>query len=91
MKERRDDLPIDTSKVLILLDQIEDHLSDLDGLNVRDMVSNNKQLNQRMAAVSRQLLMAAHLCDTAKLEVMNQYHRFKGEEPPMIVPHTDRR
>jgi hypothetical protein len=83
---RRNDVGISTDQVMTLLDQVEDKLKGLNGLTEKNVSTNDKDKASRKAEISRRLLFAAHLAKTAELEIMNQYHIFKGEDPPKITP-----
>lgn len=43
------------------------------------MEPNSKKRASENADISRSLLFAAHLADNARIEILNQYHQFKGE------------
>lgn len=75
---------LDMSRVIKLLDRVDDDIDWLDGINLRDLLVKDQQLSARKAEVSRRLLWTAQLLDNARLEVLNQYHEFRGEEN---VPH----
>jgi hypothetical protein len=77
---------IDMSALISLLDQVDEEVNHLDGLNMRDLLQHDQQLRARKAEVSRRLLLLSHLLDNARLEAMNQYHAWRGEDHvPRVV------
>lgn len=74
---------LDMHELLALLDELRDRVLELDGSRVNIEVR-SKQVNAEKADINRKLLYLAHLADVVKVEVMNHYHRFKGEDPPFI-------
>lgn len=74
---------IDMSTVFRLLDDVRGIAEEMDGAKV-DIQINNKSVMASKSRINKQLLYAAHLTDLARLEIMNQYHSFKGEDPPTI-------
>jgi hypothetical protein len=88
MKQRRNDIPLNTARAVTLLDEAAEWMEDLDGITERNVLNNNnKAASARKAEISRRLLYAAHLADAARLEIMNQYFTFKGEETPTVIPN----
>ena len=71
---------------LTLLDDARAMIEALDGAPMNIDGDNNKERMRRNSQRSRDLLFAAHLADLARADILNQYHRFKGENPPAIVP-----
>lgn len=71
---------IDMSALVTLLEQVDEEVDYLDGLNMRDLLEHDKDLRARKAEVSRRLLLLSHLLDTARVETMNQYHAWRGED-----------
>jgi hypothetical protein len=71
---------------LILLDDARAMLEDLDGAPLNVDGDNNKDRMRANSKRSKDLLFAAHLADLVRADIMNQYHRFKGENPPRIIP-----
>ena len=69
---------------LELLDEVTDYVQKLDGTTVDSDNIRSKDLNKTKADISRQLLYAAHLMDLARAAVLNEYYKFKGENPPEI-------
>jgi hypothetical protein len=43
-----------------------------------------RSARESSAQVNKDVLYAAHLLDAARLEVLNQYHQFRGQEPPTV-------
>jgi hypothetical protein len=74
---------LDMHELLALLDEVREKVVDLDGVRVNIEVR-SRQVNAEKADINRKLLYLAHLFDVGKVEVMNHYHRFKGENPPYI-------
>lgn len=74
---------LDMRELLALLDELRQEVLNLDGSRVNIEVR-SKAVNAEKAEINRKLLYLAHLFDVAKIEVMNHYHRFKGENPPFI-------
>lgn len=75
---------IDTSEALKILEDahaLAEDLNDLDEVNVN---TKDRARAERRAKVSSDLLYLAHLCDAARIEVMNQYHGFRGKTPPAV-------
>lgn len=52
----------------------------------RNEESNNKEKMRANANTSRDLLFAAHLAEVLKVEILNEYHAFKGQDAPRITP-----
>lgn len=77
---------LNMKNAITLLDDARAMLFELDGAPLNVDGDNNKNRMRKNAERSRDLLFAAHLCDLARAEVTNQYHLFKGENPPSIVP-----
>lgn len=76
---------LDLSTTLKLMDEARELVAELDGQPLNVDADNNKDRMRRNAERSRDLLYAAHVVDLARADVLNQYHRFKGAEPPQIV------
>lgn len=74
---------LDMHDLLALLDELRERVVELDGSRVNIEVR-SRQVNAEKAEINRKLLYVAHLFDAAKVEVMSQYHRFKGEDPPFL-------
>lgn len=71
---------IDMTNLISLLDQVDESVNHLDGLEMRDLLKHDKDLSKRKAEVSRRLLLLSHLLDNARIETLNQYHAFRGED-----------
>lgn len=74
---------LDMTVLLEVLDELRGEIESLNGSRVNIEVR-SKQVNAEKAEINRKLLYVAHLFDAAKVEVMSQYHRFKGEDPPFL-------
>lgn len=79
-----DDKTLTMVNALQLLDEAKGAIEHLDGSPLNVGKSNDKNLTRDRAKRSRDLLYAAHLADAARLEILNQYHKFKGETPPTV-------
>jgi hypothetical protein len=75
----------DFSTARTLLDDIRDVLDGLDGQH-RNVEGNNKKRAGHSAAISREILYAAHLAKTLELAILNEWHAFKGQSVPSITP-----
>lgn len=75
---------LDMTDTLALLDEVRALVHSLDGALVNVEVK-SKSLNAAKAEISKKLLYASHVADMARVDIMSQYHRFKGEAPPIIV------
>lgn len=75
---------ISTDEALKILEDAHALAEELNGLDERNIESNNKTTTATKARVSNELLFLAHLCDNARVEVLNQYHAFKGKNPPQV-------
>ena len=75
---------VDMRATLELLDEVTDYIQKLDGVTVNIETTKSKELNKAKSDISKQLLYAAHLADLARAAVLNEYHKFKGENPPSI-------
>lgn len=76
---------LDLTTTLKLMDEARDLVSLLDGQPLNVDGDSNKQRMHRNAERSRDLLYAAHVVDLARADIISQYHRFKGAEPPEII------
>lgn len=76
---------INIDHALVLMDQIEDRLQGLQGLSEADML-NTADKSSRKAEVARRLLYAAHLAHMVEADIISQYHAFRGENVPLIIP-----
>lgn len=74
---------LDMRDLLVMIDELREKAVDLDGVRVNIEVK-SKSVNAEKAEINRKLLYLAHLADLVKVDVMNHYHRFKGETPPWI-------
>lgn len=77
---------LDMKHTLVLLEDVRAMLDDLDGASLNVEGDNNKARMRERSERSKQLLYAAHLADLVRADIMNQYHRFKGGNPPHILP-----
>lgn len=77
---------VDMTDALELLDRCRAIVASLDGISPDEQTPNNKERMRLNAERSRNLLFAAHLADVARVEITNQYHRFKGESAPSVSP-----
>lgn len=75
---------LDMTDTLELLDEVRSLVQSLDGALVNIEVK-SKQVNAGKAEISKKLLYASHVADMVRVDIMSQYHRFKGENPPIIV------
>ncbi len=76
---------IDLSSAIVILEEALQLCKDADGRET-DYQGNNKDRMRYSADTTRSLLYAAHVADLARAEIINTYHRFKGEDPPAINP-----
>lgn len=76
---------LDMRQTLALLEEVRELVERLDNSPLNIEGSNNKEVMRRKAQASRQLLYAAHVADLTRAEILSQYHKFKGETPPLIV------
>lgn len=76
---------IEMEAALALLDELSEMLRALDGRPLDPVFTNNKERMTAAANQSRSLLYAAHLADVLRVEVTSQYHRFKGQDPPVLA------
>lgn len=74
---------LDMHDLLVMIDELREKVVELDGTRLNIEVR-SKPVNSQKAEVNRKLLYLAHLADLVKVDVMNHYHRFKGETPPWI-------
>lgn len=74
---------LDMRTLLELLEEVREEVESLDGSRVNIEVR-SRTVNAEKAEINRKLLYVAHLFDVSKVEVMNHYHRFKGENPPYV-------
>ena len=74
---------IDTSPALNCLDELREMLENLNGER-ENLEANSKRVNSHKAEVNRRLLYAAHLAKVIEVEILSQYHVFKGEDPPLL-------
>lgn len=74
---------LDMSAVLKLLDDARGIAEEMHGQKV-NIEGANKEVMTRKSRINKQLLYGSHLTDLARAEFMNQYHRFKGEDPPFL-------
>jgi hypothetical protein len=86
MTDTTDDAPrVDMTNAENLLTEIRGMLDKLDGsYGVNAEADNNKKRMRYSAMMSQNLLYSAHLADSLRLEVMNEYHRFKGHDAPRV-------
>lgn len=81
---------VDLSRAMKLLSDTGDLCDSIDGERRVNpsMESNSKKRAAANADISRTLLYAAHMADLARIEILNQYHMFKGEEdvPTVRLP-----
>lgn len=75
---------LDMSVVSKLLREVDDLVDALHGAPMNVDIDNNKERMRANAQRSRDLLYAAHLADLIRAEIISQYHRFKGQEPPTL-------
>lgn len=75
---------LDMGELLDMIEDLREKVEKLDGSRANIEVS-SKQVNSRKAQINRDLLYAAHLADLVRVDIMNHYHRFKGETPPYIT------
>ena len=73
---------ISTGKVMRLLDECYELAEQLNNLDEENIESWNKARSKAKAEVSQNLLYLAHLCDVARMEALNEYHKFKGRPVP---------
>lgn len=76
---------VDLGVARALLNDIADVLDGVEGQH-RDVEGNNKKRAGHSAAISREILLAAHLAKTLELAITSEWHRFKGQSVPSIVP-----
>lgn len=74
---------LDFSDTLEVIAELRGLIDDLQAIRPNIEV-NNRRVNSEKAEINRRLLYAAHLADAARLDIMSQYHRFKGENPPFL-------
>lgn len=77
---------LDMTGVMKLLDDARGIAEEMHGQKVNIEGLNNKGVMSSKAHINKQLLYGAHLADLARAEMLNQYHTFKGENPPQIIP-----
>lgn len=77
---------VDMAAAQQLLDELSDQLDRLNGADLDAHVPNNKELMRQKAQLRTDLQYAAHIADLIRVEIMSQYHRFKGTEN---VPTVD--
>lgn len=75
---------VDMTAVQTILKEISAMVTDLDGATFNVEGDNNKERMRASAERSRDLLYAAHLADMCRAELLSQYHRFKGKNPPLV-------
>jgi hypothetical protein len=80
----RTDERLSMQAALRLLDEVRELVVDLDDAPINVEGDNNKNRMRTNAQRSKDLLYAAHLADVLRLEILNQYHRFKGQNPPLL-------
>lgn len=80
------------TRALNLLEEARTLCGDVDGQRRVNpsMEPNSKRRASENADISRSLLFAAHLADNVRIEILNQYHLFKGEAavPAVHLPDT---
>lgn len=76
---------VDMSNAETLLTEIGAMVAKLDGsYGVNAEQDNNKKRMRYSAQMSQNLLYAAHLADNLRVEILNEYHRFKGQDAPSV-------
>lgn len=80
-----DDTLLDMTVVTQMLREVDDLTDALHGAPLNIDADNNKDRMRLNAQRSRDLLYAAHLADLIRAEILNQYHRFKGQNPPSLT------
>lgn len=75
---------LDMSPVRSLLAELGELVDRLDGVSLNVEGENNKSRMRANAERSRELLYSAHLGDLLRVEMLSQYHRFKGQDPPHL-------
>ncbi len=76
---------INNDEALKILEDAHALATKLNGLDKTNVESNNRETTKHRAQISSDLLYLAHLCDNARVEVLNQYHTFKGKVPPQVT------
>lgn len=79
---------INTNEALKILEDAHALAEKLNGLDEAN-IEHDRQRSAVKAQISNQLLYLAHLCDVARVEAMNQYHVFKGKQPPSVTAPPD--
>lgn len=76
---------VNMRRTITLLEEVLGYVEDLDGVRVNIEGATSKDLNRQKADITKRLLYAAHLADMARVAVMSEYHKYKGEKPPTIT------
>lgn len=75
---------IEMTEALKMIEDAHALAEKMNGLDETDANTNDKRKSAERAKISSDLLLLAHLCDSARVEVMNQYHGFKGKPTPRV-------
>ena len=79
------DPPVDMTAAKALLDKLTTYVDSLDGAEPQYEFGNNKERMRATSALSRDLLYAGHLADALRLEILNQYHHWRGQPAPRVT------
>lgn len=82
--EDRQPRDVDMTQALAMLADLRLLLVEVDSTPAHYESGNNKEKMRRSADASRQLLYAGHMADLVRAEILNQYHRWRGQTPPEI-------
>ena len=76
---------LNMDNALNLLTEVQGIVARLNGEPAINAEADNNKARMRASAQrSRDLLYAAHLADLCRAEILNEYHRFKGMNPPTV-------
>jgi hypothetical protein len=81
----KDDQTLDFDGVIALMDRVRVVTDKHQGQSQNVEGGNNQERTRRNAEISRELLWAAHLLKAAELEMLSQYHVFKGQDEVPLV------
>ena len=74
-----DDDTIDMTDLLAILDELREHIVELDGCRVNIEVK-SKPINAAKAEINRKLLYAAHMADLVKIDIMQSLPPIQGRD-----------